>query len=67
VSELRRLSKSGHSLVLALPRAFLQQLSLQAGETVVLELVGNTIVMSKGMSARQAELLVATSDRKRHA
>ncbi len=67
MSELRRVSKSGHSDVLALPRAFLAQLGIRHGDTVMIELVGNTIVVSKGLSIRQAELLATKSGAKRHA
>ncbi len=52
MAEIRRISKNGHSLQVVLPREFLEALQLRAGQQVFLELVHDTIVLSKAYSAR---------------
>lgn len=50
--ELRHIASSGHSLLVTLPKAFLAALKLRKGDVVALELVDDTIVVSRAVSAR---------------
>lgn len=51
--ELRRIAKNGHSLQVVLPRKYLAALSLRRGDVVAIELVNQTIVVSRAVSERE--------------
>jgi len=51
--ELRRISRNGHSLQIVLPRTFLSALKLKARDVVALELVDETIIISRALSERE--------------
>jgi len=51
--ELRRISRNGHSLQIVLPRTFLTALHLHPRDVVAVELVDDTIVISRAGSARE--------------
>ena len=53
MAEVRRIMKNGHSLAIVLPRKLIKPLNLKAGEICMLELVGETIAISRAKSARQ--------------
>jgi len=55
--ELRRISKNGNSLQIFLPRAFLRALRLKYRDVVGVELVGQTIVISRVMSVRRSSTI----------
>jgi antitoxin component of MazEF toxin-antitoxin module len=60
--EPRRISKSGNSAVVVLPRKFLKALSLRVGDVVLVDLVKDMIVLSKLEAGRQARLLAEIND-----
>jgi len=51
--ELRRISRNGHSLQIVLPRTFLNALHLHPRDVVAVELVDDTIVISRATSERE--------------
>lgn len=53
MAEVRKISRSGHSLMIALPPAYLRAIDLGRHDVVLVELVGKTIVLSRALSQRQ--------------
>ena len=50
--EVRRIAKSGHSKVIALPRRYLLALGFRLGDIVMIEHVGATLVLSRAVPQR---------------
>jgi len=65
--ELRRISRNGHSLQIMLPRPFLAALKLTARSVVCLELIDDTIVISRAVSEREFTRVGPTGKRGAHA
>lgn len=57
--ELRRLTRSGHAIVVTMPPALLSALGWRYGDVLMLELVKNTLVLSRARSERTWPLGVA--------
>ena len=53
--ELRKIAINGHSWQITMPRPMLERLTLRPGDVVAIELVDETIVVSRAVSARQRE------------
>ena len=63
--EIRRVGKSGNSLGVMLPKSYLSALNVRHGDQVFLELVADTIVISKAVSVRASTLADKDRDRAR--
>jgi antitoxin component of MazEF toxin-antitoxin module len=53
MSEVRRISKSGNSKVISLPSKCLRAAKLRLGDVVLIDVVNDTLVLSRAVSSRQ--------------
>jgi len=54
--ELRRLARSGHAIVVSMPPAYLSSLGWRRGDVLMVELVKNTLILSRAVSERTLPL-----------